>query len=171
MHFIPPDMSKAAIDFLTFRVDVFNEIAKRAASQAYEERHGVSLRELRVLRLAYAFPDITQGEIVAQSHLEKTQVSKMVTHLARRELLVRQIGAKDARWVHLRLTDAGREVVKDCNRIGRKLEKYLLSGITPAELDIFESSLVKLTAHVQAYVAPPSRPKPRAQRARTARIP
>lgn len=162
-------MSKAAIDFLTFRVDVFNEMAKRAASQAYEERHGVSLRELRVLRLAYAYPDITQGEIVAQSHLEKTQVSKMVTQLARRALLVRQIGAQDARWVHLRLTDAGREIVQDCNRIGRKLEKYLLTGITPAELEVFETSLVKLTAHVQAYAAPPSRPKPLAQRARTVR--
>jgi len=142
-------MINPAIDFLTFRVDVFNDLAKRAGSQAYEERHGVTLRELRVLRLAYAQPDITQGEIVALSNLEKTQVSKMVTQLARRALLVRQIGAHDARWVHIRLTEAGREIVKDCNRLGRKMERAMVSVLTPAELETFEKCLAKLTANVQ----------------------
>jgi DNA-binding MarR family transcriptional regulator len=91
-------------------MDVVNDQAKQMASAIYEEACGVSLRELRVLRLANGRPGITQGEVSSLARLEKTLVSKLVTALARRDLLVRKIGTEDARWVQLHLTAEGREV-------------------------------------------------------------
>ena len=142
-------MPRAAIDFLNFRLDVLSEQAKHMATGIYEQSCGVTLRELRVLRLAYNEPGITQGEVSAQSFLEKTLVSKLVTALARRKLLTRQIGAEDARWVHLFLTDEGREVVKQCNRLGRKMEKSMVSVLTAAQIETFEICLAKMTARVE----------------------
>ena len=136
-------------DFLTFRIDVFNDQAKQLATEVYEQAHGVSLRELRVLRLAHATPGITQGEVVAASRLEKTLVSKLVTSLVRRQLLLREIGAQDARWVHLHLTEAGRSTVQQCNRLGRKMERSLLRVLSESELALFDSCLARLTAQVE----------------------
>jgi DNA-binding MarR family transcriptional regulator len=150
-------MTRPAIDFLTFRMDVVNDQAKQMASAIYEEACDVSLRELRVLRLAHRRPGITQGEVSSMARLEKTLVSKLVTALARRELLVRQIGTEDARWVQLHLTDKGREIVKQCDRLGRKMEKSLLSVLTPEEIELFEACLAKLAAHVESGMDAPTR--------------
>ena len=143
-------MTRPAIDFLTFRMDVVNDQAKQMASAMYEEACDVSLRELRVLRLDYRRPGITQGEVSSVARLEKTLVSKLVTALARRELLVRQIGTEDARWVQLHLTAQGREIVKQCDRLGRKMEKSLLSVLSNQEVEMFEACLAKLAAHVES---------------------
>ncbi|WP_213952888.1 MarR family transcriptional regulator [Variovorax sp. dw_954] len=143
-------MSRPAIDFLTFRMDVVNDQAKQMASAIYEEACDVSLRELRVLRLAHRQPGITQGEVSSKARLEKTLVSKLVTSLARRELLVRQIGTEDARWVQLHLTASGREIVKQCDRLGRKMEKSLLSVLSSEEVEVFEACLAKLAVQVES---------------------
>lgn len=143
-------MPHPAIDFVTFRLDVVSDQAKQIATAMYEQACNVSLRELRVLRLAYHTPGITQGEVVSASRLEKTLVSKLVTVLARRGLLVREIGVDDARCVQLQLTDEGRDVVRQCNRLGRKMEKSVLSVLTAEELATFESCLAKLTERVAA---------------------
>jgi len=141
---------RPAIDFLTFRLDVLNEQAKRQASQAYEAARNVSLRDLRVLRQAYARPGITQTEVVAGGYMEKTLVSKLVTSLVRRGLIRREIGEEDARWVRLYLTDDGHETVQHCNRMGRQMQKKLLAGLEPGEIEAFERTLAALTAVVEA---------------------
>jgi DNA-binding MarR family transcriptional regulator len=142
---------RPAIDFLTFRLDVLNEQAKRQASQAYEDACGVSLRDLRVLRQAHAHPGITQSEVAAGGYLEKTLVSKLVTSLVRRGLIERHIGEEDARWVQLFLTDAGRDAVQTCNRMGRRMEKDLLATLQPGQIEQFERVLAQLTATVEQH--------------------
>ena len=142
-------MARPAIDFLTFRLDVLSDQAKQMATDAYEEACGVSLRELRILRQAYHQPGITQSEVSVGAYLEKTLVSKLVTSLARRGLLVRQIGEEDARWVQLVLTEQGVEVVRQCNKLGRRMEKSMLSVLSDRQAAVFEECLSALTAKVE----------------------
>ncbi|MDM0045198.1 MarR family transcriptional regulator [Variovorax dokdonensis] len=141
-------MSRPAIDYLTFRLDVLNEQAKRISSVAYEEARGVTVRDLRVLRLAYAHPGITQSQVVEAAYLEKTLVSKLVTSLVKRGLIRREIGEEDARWVRLFLTPEGRETVQHCNRMGRKMQNLWLAELAPEEIEAFERTLAVLTDRV-----------------------
>lgn len=137
-------MSRPAIDFLTFRLDVLSELAKRRVSSDYE-RFGVNLRELRILRLAYAQPGITQSGVVEGAFLEKTLVSKLTTALVQRQLIRREIGSEDARLIHLYLTPKGKKIVAQCDEIGHEGEKQWLSSIDSKELAQFEKILEKLT--------------------------
>jgi DNA-binding MarR family transcriptional regulator len=146
-------LTRPAIDFLTFRLDVLNEQAKRTSSLAYEEARGVTLRDLRVLRLAYAKPGVTQSEVVEAAYLEKTLVSKLVTSLVKRKLVRREIGEEDARWVRLYLTDEGRETVQHCNRMGRQMQKAWLAGLSAGEIEAFERTLAVLTERVHLVTA------------------
>jgi MarR family transcriptional regulator, temperature-dependent positive regulator of motility len=142
-------MARPPIDFLTFRLDVLSGQAKQIASEVYEQACGVSLRELRILRQAYHQPGITQSEVAAGAYLEKTLVSKLVTALARRGLLVRRIGEEDARWVQLFLTDKGTEVVRECNKLGRKLERSMLSVLSAQQAAVLEECVAAMTAKVE----------------------
>ncbi len=142
-------MPRPAIDFLTFRLDVLSDQAKQMASDAYEQACGVNLRELRILRQAHHRPGITQSAVSAGAYLEKTLVSKLVTALARRGLLVRRIDVEDARWVQLFLTEEGTEVVKQCNKLGRRMERSMLSALTADQAILFEQCLAALTAKVE----------------------
>jgi len=142
-------MSHAAIDFLTYRLDVFSRKAKALASDIYEQSCGVSLRDLRVLRLAAHQPGITQGEVAILAHLEKPATSRLVKALAERGLMVRETGTQDARSDHLFLTEHGQDVVRRAARVGRKLETSMLSVLSQAELESFEGCLARLTARVE----------------------
>lgn len=122
--------SKIPIDYVTFRLDVIVSLAKADASSVYETACGVSLRELRCLRIAAVEPGLPQSRLAAQSYIEKTLVSKTITGLVRRGLLRREIDAKDARRVRLYTTDAGRDVVDTCEVLGRALEGELLAGLS-----------------------------------------
>ena len=142
-------MPRPAIDFLIFRLDVLSDQAKQMASDAYKQACGVSVRELRILRQAHRRPGITQSAVVAGAYLEKTLVSKLVTALARRGLLVRRIDEEDARWVQLFLTEEGTEVVKQCNKLGRRMERSMLSVLTAEQTAAFEECLAALTLKVE----------------------
>lgn len=145
-------LTHPALDYLSVRLELLSKLTKDMGSAIYEREHGVTLRELRVLRLAHHTAGITQGEVVLHSMLEKTLVSRMVTSLVRRGLLERQIGAHDARLFHLYLTDRGRQVVRQCNRIGHRLEKSLLAGLDPADVEVFERCLSQLTVRARQHM-------------------
>lgn len=124
-----PVPSRIPIDYVTFRLDVIVSLAKADASAVYEKACGVSLRELRCLRIATFEPGLPQSRLAAQSYVEKTLVSKTITGLVRRGLLRREIDARDARRVRLYATEAGSRVVDTCETLGRALEGELLAGI------------------------------------------
>ncbi|MEJ8847131.1 MarR family transcriptional regulator [Variovorax rhizosphaerae] len=149
-------MSHAAIDFLTYRLDVFNCKAKALASGIYEQSCGVSLRELRVLRLVAHQPGITQGEVADPAQLEKPAVSRIVKALIERGLMVRETGTQDARSGHLFLTEHGHALVQRAARVGRKLEKSMLSVLSDAERESFEQCLARSPPGSRSTSIPPA---------------
>ncbi|MGO4612301.1 MarR family transcriptional regulator, partial [Variovorax sp. 2RAF20] len=76
-------------------------MSKAAGSQFYENEFGVTVRDLRVLRLVALEPGLTLSRLIELTLLEKTQVSKLVSALVRQGLLSRQIGELDARQINL----------------------------------------------------------------------
>lgn len=143
------------LDYLTFRLDVLSGLAKRQGSALYEHEFGVSLRELRVLRLVLQEPGMTQNRLVEVSYLDKTIVSKLVTKLVQRGLLERRVGAPDARFVNLFLTADAQALMQRAGRMGRKLERVMLTAaLTAGEREAFEAALQKLIDWLDAQPPP-----------------
>lgn len=136
------------IDYVTFRMDVVVSLAKADASAAYEKACGVSLRELRCLRVASFDPGLPQSRLAELSYIEKTLVSKTITNLVRRGLLRREIDPRDARRVCLYVTDAGRDVVDTCETLGRGLEGELLAGLSPEQRAGFDHCVAVMMANL-----------------------
>ena len=151
------------LEYLTFRLDRLSELSKDAATQYYESEFGVSVRDLRILRLVALEPGLTLGRLIELTMLEKTLVSKIVTSMVKRELLRREIGRADARQVNLYLTGTGEALVKATYERGNVLESLLLSGLSADELRVLNGCIDKLTAllagHLERQKAQANPPK------------
>ncbi len=133
------------LEYLSFRLDRLSELSKAAGSKYYEDEFGVTVRDLRVLRLVALEPGLTLSRLIELSLLEKTQVSKLVSALVRQGLLCRQIGELDARQINLFLSAEGERMVKRTYERGNTLENALLATLTEAELKTFNRCIDKLT--------------------------
>ncbi|HAU57660.1 MAG TPA: MarR family transcriptional regulator [Comamonadaceae bacterium] len=135
---------KLKTDYLNLLLDLAAQRTRERGDRAYERVLGMPLRDVRLLRMIGAQPGIAMGALSDGSGLEKTLASKVVGSLAKRGLLERQIGQKDARNVHLVLTDKGVDVVKRAEPLGKKLEAGFSLLLGKNELDELRNSLQKV---------------------------
>ena len=133
------------LDYVSLMLDTVNERVKSVASQVYERECGVTFRELRLIRFIGAEPGLTLTRLIKLTSLEKTLASKAITTLVRRELVVRSVGAQDARQIHLELTDSGDAVVMRADPIGRFMEETFRGSLTDEEQAVFKRCLQNMT--------------------------
>lgn len=139
------------LEFMSFRLNRLCEMTKDSASGFYEREFGIGLRELRVLRFAGLEPGLTLTRLIELALLEKTVTSKLVTALAKRGLLRREVGEADARQLNLYLTPVGEALVAQTYQRGDMLEKMFLSVLTQAEVQTLDRCIDKLTAALIAH--------------------
>ncbi|BDB24458.1 hypothetical protein Tamer19_09090 [Cupriavidus sp. TA19] len=131
-------------DYINILLDQAAERTRERGSRVYEARFGISLRDIRLLRMIGITPGITMGQLVQQSAIEKTLASKLVGALVKQSLVQREICAEDARQVRLSLTDEGADLVRRAEPLGIELESRFLYCLTPEEIDTLRATLLKL---------------------------
>ena len=122
--------------YLTYRLERLAEEAIEIASQIYRRACGLTVREIRVLRLIHDQPGIIFSRVVRETLFERSFTSRVMTGLVRRADRRTAAGKGDARIYEFRLTKKGEQVVAVADRVGLVLEKSLMftagSGV-PAE--------------------------------------
>ncbi|MCA8095114.1 MarR family transcriptional regulator [Burkholderia anthina] len=149
-------MSKAdhpILEYLTFRLDRLSELTKEAGTHVYETEFGVSIRELRIMRLVAFEPGLTLTRLIELTMLEKTLVSKIVSAMVKRSFLRREVGQADARQINLFVTLEGESLVKRTYELGNVLEQSLLATLSVDELRAFNAAVDKLTAGLIDHLA------------------
>lgn len=134
------------LDYVTFKIDVVNDRAKEIASEVYQQKVGLSLRELRLMRFIATEPGLTVSKLVEHTHIEKTLTSKSLATLVRRKLVLRAIDPNDARQTNLYLTAEGVHKVKAADVIGRHMEANMMSVLSEAQTEVLKQCLEKLYA-------------------------
>lgn len=135
---------KLKSDYVNILLDVIAQRTRERGDLAYERCLGISLRDVRLLRMIGSAPGIAIGALSAQSGIEKTIASKLISSLVQRGLVAREIGRKDARNVHLSLTEAGTTLVLDAEPLGKKLETGFQRWITKDEMQALHQTLHKM---------------------------
>lgn len=110
------------------------------AAQAWRRELGARLRPLGLTPtqfetigalgwLSRSSPDPTQQEVADFAAMDRMMLSKLVTGLERRGILLRLSEPRDARLKRLRLTDRGRELVTEATAIARSVDAELFVGV------------------------------------------
>jgi len=84
----------------------------RASAGAAEHALGVTGAQLFVLRELAATPHLSINELSTRTFTHQSSVSLVVQRLVRRKLVAKAVGRHDHRRVELRLTHAGRALLR-----------------------------------------------------------
>src|SRR5215470_16108642 len=125
-------------EFLPYRLNVVASLVSQALSRIYVGRYGIGVPEWRILVTLGQFEVMTAKAIGAHSHMHKTKVSRAVSALEQRKLIVRRENRADRREALLSLTPAGRAIYHDLAPSALEFAKRLLETIDPADRAAFE---------------------------------
>ncbi len=130
--------------YVSIRLEHVARVARDAADTIYRRECKLDIRQLRVLRVLEAEPDLTVSEIVDATMFERTLVSRIIQGLVKQKLVERRICDVDARQLRLSLTQTGEEKVATADKLGDELNDDLLAVLTVEERASLNRCLEKL---------------------------
>jgi len=140
-------------DLLSYRLHVVANLLSRGAELRYRREFGVSLWEWRSIALLGGAPGaLSLNELSRAAGIDKSQMSRVVSGLAARRLVLRAIDAKDARGLRLTLTRSGRSLYEGLIRAAAERNDAFLDCLSTKERAAFDEALAKLAARAREYI-------------------
>jgi DNA-binding MarR family transcriptional regulator len=140
-------------ELLSYRLHEVANLLSRGAELRYRREFGVSLWEWRTLALLGASSaPLSLGHLAHAAGIHKSQMSRVVSGLARRKLVVRDANSEDARGVHLRLSASGRKVYTGLIEAASQRDRAFRNCLTRDEKRAFERALDKLAGQARAFI-------------------
>ena len=113
-----------------------NNIARRvsdACSTIYTDEFGLTIGQWRVLAKLGEAEQMKARDVVTETLMDKSRVSRVVRQLEERHLLTRTRDEDDQRGFHMSLTPAGRDIYRAIVPKALDWETGLLEGLDLAE--------------------------------------
>ncbi len=122
-----------------FNSNAFIRHLNRIWDEAYKPS-GLSAPHAYLLRLVCREPGITQKETGRQLHLEKSTITRFVSALEAKGLLLRQSG-ENGREVCLRASAAGKRLGRQLDDVGAALYRKMRKQLGPEQFDDIVQSM------------------------------
>ncbi|MBV9078801.1 MAG: MarR family transcriptional regulator [Methylobacteriaceae bacterium] len=132
--------------FLPYRLNVAAVAISQDLARLYGARWNIGIAEWRLIATLGETDGLTATQLVADTRLHKTKVSRAVATLESRGLLRREADSADRRSARLSLTGAGRALYAEVAPVALDHERRLRARIEPADLAAFERVLDRLIA-------------------------
>lgn len=129
---------------LSYRLHSVANLLSRGAAMRYKREFGVTLWEWRTIALVGGQPGMSLKELAKMAGLDKSQVSRVVTGLTDRHLLLRSTDENDARGIRLSLTNAGQRLYAGLIQAAAERNEAFLGVLSPQERTALENAMVKL---------------------------
>jgi DNA-binding MarR family transcriptional regulator len=140
-------------DLLSYRVHMVANLLSRGAELRYRREFDVSLWEWRTIALLGAAEEaLSLGHLAHAAGIDKSQMSRVVSGLARRRIVLREAHPGDGRGVRLTLSKAGRRVYQGLIRAAAERDAAFRNCLSAREKDIFERALAKLAGQARELI-------------------
>jgi DNA-binding MarR family transcriptional regulator len=140
-------------ELLSYRLHRAANLLSRSAELRYRREFGVSLWEWRtVALLGGAESALSLNELAGSAGIHKSQMSRVVSALARRGAVRRGTDARDGRGVRLSLTAAGRRLHAGLMRAAGERNAAFLGCLSARERDCLDAVLDKLAARAREMI-------------------
>ena len=140
-------------DLLSYRLHVVANLLSRGAELRYRRQFGVSLWEWRTLALLGAVSEpLSLNHLAHAAGIHKSQMSRVVSGLTRRKLVLRAADAEDARGVRLALSKSGRKLYEGLIGAAEERDQAFRSCLSTQEKQVFERALAKLAGRARDFI-------------------
>jgi DNA-binding MarR family transcriptional regulator len=113
---------------------------------------GISKMELHVLLLVQAKPDIVLGEVRDGLDVPNSTLTGVIDRMEEQGLARRRISARDRRSYGLELTEKGKEVRREHDRVLRTIATSMLSTLNEDERSTFTALLSKIADNMPSAI-------------------
>lgn len=135
--------------FLPYRLNVLASLTSNALAQVYAERFGLSIPAWRVIVTLGQYDYRTARDIAAHGVMHKSTISRAVSSLEQRGLIVRRPNEDDRREELLALTDEGREIYEALAPQALAFEERFVSVLTSEEQEMLVALIDRLSGHAR----------------------
>jgi DNA-binding MarR family transcriptional regulator len=140
-------------DLLSYRLHMVANLLSRGAELRYRREFGVSLWEWRTIALLGAGKaPLSLNHLAHAAGIHKSQMSRVVSGLTKRKLVVRDSNAQDARGVHLTLSRSGRKLYQGLIEAAAERDAVFRGCLTSGQMAVFDKALAKLAGQARAFI-------------------
>ena len=140
-------------DLLSYRVHLVANLLSRGAELRYRREFGVSLWEWRTIALLGGADEaLSLGHLARAAGIDKSQMSRVVSGLAKRRIVLRDAHPGDGRGVHLTLSKSGRKLYEGLIRAAAERDQAFRDCLSAKEKDVFEKVLSKLAGQARELI-------------------
>ena len=128
-------------------------LLRRSANLLYRKELGLSEVEWRILAIVGDHAPLTLGALVEILGLDKGQLSRGVTTLVKRRILMRTADPQDSREVHIALTPHGQATFEALIALALERNRELVAGLSRAEIAGLLAALDRVLANAKIMLA------------------
>ena len=139
--------------YLPYRLSVASNAVSGLIARAYQDRFGLSIPQWRLVCVLAEDGELTQGQIVARTVMDKVTVSRAAQGLLKRRLVARSDHHADGRSHVLALTREGSSLYAEIAPMALAYEAALISGLSPDEVALLKRLLTRLQSAASALGA------------------
>ncbi len=146
-------------DLLSYRLHVVANLLSRGAELRYRREFGVSLWEWRTLALLGASVEpLSLNDLAQAAGIHKSQMSRVVSGLARRRLVRRAADPVDGRGVHIALSASGRKRYEGLIEAAAERDAAFREGLSAREKQMLAQVLAKRAGQAREFIRGEKRP-------------
>jgi len=140
-------------DLLSYKLHRVANLLSRGAELRYRREFGVSLWEWRSIALLGAVREpLSLNHLAHAAGIHKSQMSRVVSGLAKSGLVRRDVDADDARGVRLTLSGTGRRVYSGLMHAAAERDAAFRGCLSKAEHQVFDRALSKLAGRAREFI-------------------
>ncbi len=136
-------------DLVSYRLSRAASLMSRGAALRYRREFNVSLGEWRALALLAAGAPPSLMQLARAAGLDKAQMSRVVSSLVGRDLVVRDGTGRAAR---LALTPSGQALYAGLIAAADERDRAFRATLSAAELSVLDSVLAKLVVQARRFI-------------------
>ena len=150
---MPARRTTAIRDLLSYRLHSVANLLSRGAELRYRREFRVSLWEWRTIALLGAVAEpLSLNHLAHAAGIHKSQMSRVVSGLTKRRLVLRAADAEDARGVRLTLTRSGRRLYEGLIGAAEQRDAAFRSCLSSRENQVFDRVLAKLAGRAREFI-------------------
>ena len=142
-------------DSLQFNMDMgklissaHNMMTKRFVQNAYDEGLDISLDQWMVLGQIHYHSDASQKLLSDACLKDKTSISRIISTLEKKNLVVRVSDQLDKRVNRIILTTAGKQLFNDVLPVMNKTKKEVSHNLSESDIQTFKDVLTKIIEYL-----------------------
>ena len=138
-------------DYVPCQLATLTQSIMRSVASLFEDRFGISLPEWKVLAIIRDKPGLSAVAVARLAQMDTVAVSRAVTKLLDRGLVIRELDTEDRRRSVLDVSAEGRELHDQITPLASKLEASLLEELSEEEQRVFAKAIRVLHSKAKVF--------------------